>query len=308
MATKKTSTKQTATQPVIARESDGSIQITFTIAWNKIKKVQESSALELGKNIEVPGFRKGKAPLVKLLGHIPQNKLVEKTLSGILPQLFSDTIKKNKLKPAVYPKFEVVKADNKNDWQVRAKTAEIPEIKLGDYKKKISGALKAKTLWTPEKNKITGTKPTDDKKGRPPLTKEQKNQQALQVLLESVDITIPNVILQEEVNSRLSQLLERLENLGLNLESYLASIKKTPDNLRDEYKKQAKDAISVDLLLAKIADEENIKIEKAQIDAAIQASSADPKMAGELDTPGKRNLIKTILRKRKALEIITSLA
>ena len=307
MPAKKASTKSTATKPVIAKESDGSIQISFTIAWNKIKKAQESSALELGKNIEVPGFRKGKAPLIKLLSHIPQNKLVEKTLSGILPQLFSDAVKEHKLKPAVYPKFEVVKADNDSDWQIRAKTAEIPEIKLGDYKKKISGILRAKTLWTPEKAKIAGTK-TDDKKGQPPLTKEQKDQQALQALLESVDITIPSVILQEEVNSRLSKLLERLENLGLNLESYLASIKKTPDNLRAEYEKQAKDAISVDLLLAKIAEEEKIEIEKAQIDAAIQASAGDKNLADNLDTPEKRNLIKTILRKRKSLEIITSLA
>ncbi|MBU0569166.1 hypothetical protein KKB40_00100, partial [Patescibacteria group bacterium] len=254
----------------------------------------------------VPGFRKGKAPLAKLLGHIPQNKLVEKTLSGILPQLFSDAIKEHKLKPAVYPKFEVVKADNESDWQIRARTAEIPEIKLGDYKKKISGILRAKTLWTPESAKATNAKPENEKP--PVLTREQKEQQALQALVESVDITIPGVILQEEVNSRLSKLLERLENLGLNLESYLASIKKTPDNLRAEYKKQAKDAISVDLLLAKIAEEEKIEIEKAQIDAAIQASSGDKKLADELDTPEKRNLVMTILRKRKALEIITSLA
>ena len=68
-------------ESVIAKSDDGTIQITFTIPYKEIQKSREEAALELGKDIEVPGFRRGMATLEKVIEHIPQNTLLEKTLS-----------------------------------------------------------------------------------------------------------------------------------------------------------------------------------------------------------------------------------
>jgi FKBP-type peptidyl-prolyl cis-trans isomerase (trigger factor) len=291
-----------STQSVIARSEDGTIQLTFTIAFKKIDKTRKQVADELGKDITVPGFRRGKAPLNKLLDHIPENTLLEKTLAKILPKLVTKVIKTHKIKPAIYPKFELVKAREEEDWQIRATTAEIGKFSLGDYKRSVAGALRASKIWTPDTAKNLNAKESAKK-----LTRPEKEQRVIKTLLETINVKVPKMLIDEEVNSRLSKLLERLEKLGLNLESYLASIGKTAEKLREEYEKQASEAIKLDLILTKIADKESIKVEKKQIEEAIRASAVDKNLAKELDTPEKRKLIEVVLRKRAALNKLASL-
>jgi FKBP-type peptidyl-prolyl cis-trans isomerase (trigger factor) len=281
-----------------AKSDDGTIQITFTIPFSFIDENRKKVAESLSKDIEVPGFRKGKAPLDKAIERIPQNTLLERTLGNILPRLVGEVIEKEKLKIAMYPKFELIKADEGEDWQVRAITAELPEFELGDYKKEISGKGRADAIWTPDKGKPEAKKEK---------SREEKEQEVIKTLLNLVKINIAKVLIDEEVNSRLSQLLERIEKLGLNLDSYLASIGKSPDILRKEYEEQSKNTIALDLILNKIADKEGLTVDKQQIDAAIQASAADPELAKELDTPERRRMIEAILRKRIALDNLTNL-
>jgi FKBP-type peptidyl-prolyl cis-trans isomerase (trigger factor) len=77
--------------------------------------------------------------------------------------------------------------------------------------------------------------------------------------------------------------------------------------LRDEYENQARSAIALDLILTKIAEEEKLAVDKKDIDAAVAAGQADRKLAKELDTPERRRFIEAILKRRKALDFITSL-
>lgn len=286
----------------IARSDDGSIQITFTIAWVVIKKARREAITELGKDIDVPGFRKGKAPENKVQEQIPQNTLLEKTLSIILPKTFTDTIVKEKIKPAIYPKFEVLKAEEENDWQVRAVTVEIPEIELGDYRKVISQAGKSKKIWTPG-----NAEPQNDTNRGKESTREEKEQKVIKLLLENIKLDIPKILIEEEVNSRLSRLLERIEKLGLTLEGYLASINKNGQVLRSEYETQAKQSLSLDLILANIAEEEKIQITSSQIEAALKAAQTDPSIKAETSSPEQKRIIESILKRRKALENLTQL-
>lgn len=284
----------------VAKDDKGNIQITFTIPFEKIEKEREKAAKELGKNTEVPGFRKGKAPLKKLLEHLPENTLLESTLSRILPNLVGDAINEHDLKLASYPRFELIKAKEGEDWQVRATTAEIPDFSLGDYKKAITGELRAKSLWSPGKDK--------KKEGEnEAATRQEREQAAIKALLDNVELSIPDALIESEVNARLSRLMEKLDKLGLELDSYLASAGKTAEKLREEHEKQAEEAIKLDLILNKIADEEGVEVKKEEIDEAIKASSADQKLSEELNTPERRRLVESVLRKRKALNSLTSI-
>ena len=277
----------------VAKTPDGTVQINFTIPQKIVTKSLDEAISVLGKDIEVPGFRKGKAPADKVKSAIPQQTLIEKALSSVMPQAIGSAIDKEKLKPVMYPKLELIASPEDADWQIRATTAEMAEIKLGDYKKDVRGALSAKTLWTPDSGK--------DKNEKVELTLEQKEQIAIETLINSVKIDPPKILVEEEVNRRLSQLLERIEKLGLSLDGYLASVGKTTDAIRKDYEKDATEALKLDLILTKIASTEKIKIEKAQVDEAIKASSADPKLQESLDTPQQRAAIEAVLRKRMAL-------
>lgn len=289
--------KKAKVNSTLAKSDDGTIQINYSISFSEIKNARTFALADLAKEVEVPGFRKGKAPLDKVQQKIPQTTLIEKTLSKILPKIFSDSIAEHKITPAIYPKFELIKADENDDWQVRAITCEMPEINLGDYKKIVAGEARSKNIWTPGKG---------DAKKPKELTREQKEQSVITSLLNNIKLYIPKIMIDQEVDARLARLLERIEKLGLTLDSYLASVNKDAQTLRNDYENQAKQSLTLELILAKIADSESVVINDTQIESTLKAAATDPKMAGDIDTPQQRRVIESILRRRAALDALIS--
>ena len=294
----------------LAKSDDGTIQINITIPSSEIEKYKDEALEELSKDIEVPGFRKGNAPMDKVIERIPANTLAEATLSKILPKTFGEIITEKKIKPAIYPRFELISANEGEDWQVRAITCEVPEITLGDYRKAIKAEVGSKKIWTPGQEKpkdadpdvVSGQEGSEDGK-----SKGQLEQEIIEILLKAVKIKIPAIIIEQEVNARLSRLLERIEKLGLTLDAYLASIGKTSESIRTEYEKQAKDALSLDFILDKIALEEKVTVDEKQVDAAIEASKADPNIPDSVNSADQRRVVKTILVRRATLDSLASL-
>lgn len=268
-------------KPIIAKSEDGGVQITFTVPFAEIKKAQDETVLEMAKDIEVPGFRKGNAPIDKVREKIPQANLIEHSLGHILPTLLAQVIKDNDLKLAMYPKFELVKAEENKDWEIVGKTCELPTFDLGDYKKLVSGEIRAASL-------------------KRELSREEKEQVVIKTLIDNIKINIPTILIEEEVSSRLSSLLSRIEKLGLALENYLTSIGKTPESIRSEYEVQSKEAISLDLILSEIAQKEDVKVSEAEIEQTL-------KTAQDSNVSSQRRLVESILRKRHALEILVNL-
>ena len=300
MATKNNVVGGEKVSHVIAREGNGNIQIMFTIPYDLVKKEKDEALSHLSKDVEVPGFRKGMAPVNLAAEKISQSTLIEHALSHILPEALSQALTQNKLKIAVYPKFELVSAEEGKPWQIRGVTCELPEVSLGDYKEKIKGSTRASALWTPDKGK------PDEKKE---LSHEEKEQIVIKSLLENVKVAIPQILIEEEADSRLSSLLARLEKLGLALESYLASIGKKPEDIRAEYANQAREAITLDLILNKVVEMEKIKVEDKEVEAALNMSQAtNGKDRSNEDPESRRKLIESILKRRAALDYLISLA
>ena len=283
----------------IAKSDDATIQITFTVPKATVQAERKKALETLVKDADIPGFRKGKAPLNKVEENVGEDSITQQLLNQILPKAFSDAVTEYKIKPIMYPKFELISVEKQKDWQIRAKTCELPEIDLGDYKKIITGEARSENIWTPDKGV-----PEKDKK-EPSVA--EKEQLVIGILLKNTKIDIPKILIDEEVNSKLSKLLERIEKLGLDLEKYLESIGKNFKQLRTDYEKQSADAISLELILNKIAVIEKIKVKDEDVEAAIKASSADPELQKKLDTPQQRNLIMSVLTRRASLDSLTSL-
>lgn len=288
-------TTQGKVSAVVAHEGNGNIQITFTIPFETIKKAQDETIAEMAKDIEVPGFRKGNAPLAKVAEKIPQNQLIEHSLGHIMPAALRTAVEDNKLKIAIYPKFELIKAKPNEPWEIRGVTCELPEVNLGAYKKDVAGKLRSSSIWTPDKG-------SPDQKKEP--TREEKESMVIKTLLESIKIEIPQILIEDEADSRLSKLLARLEKLGLALENYLTSVNKTAQDLRADYAKQAKEAISLDLILNKIAEVEKITVSEKELLEALSVSEATK--TSQQDQESKKQLVGSILLRRKALDSLIS--
>jgi FKBP-type peptidyl-prolyl cis-trans isomerase (trigger factor) len=282
-----------------AETSDGTIQLNLTINRNHISGIQDQALDDLAEEVTVPGFRKGKAPKSKIKEVINRDKLTRRIIERIIPAVYSEIIKTENIRPIVAPRVELITTEDDKDWQIGLLTCELPDVTLDDYKGAIKGELASKAIWTPDKGK--------DKKEKE-LTHDEKEVLVKQTLLKVGKVTIPKILVSEDVESRLSQLLERLEKLGLDLESYLASIGKTPQALRDEYEKQSQESLAIDLILNKISELEKTEVSEDEIKSAINAYAADEKIMEQLAKPEQQILIKSVLRRRKTLENLLTIA
>jgi FKBP-type peptidyl-prolyl cis-trans isomerase (trigger factor) len=256
---------------------NGNLEIVFTISGDTVIETTQKVLKEIAKDVTVAGFRKGKAPIDKVKEVTNDEKLTEHVLSHLLPESFAKVCEENHLRPAMYPKYEAVKITSaKNiatngEWEVRATTCEIPEINLPkDYKKKLK----------------------NDPKDANVLIKS---------LLGVVNVQVPQILIDEEVNIKLSQVLERIEKLGLTLDGYLKSVGKNVEQLRKEYTDQAVSSISLELILNKIAEDEKIEVLDSEIDDLIKATGEDKTKVDKQ----KRDLLKRVILRKKALEKIT---
>lgn len=271
----------------VARTDDGTIQINFSIPKADIDKAQEKAIEELSKDVTIAGFRKGKAPVEKVREKIDPGKLLEKTLGSILPDAYTKALVENKIHPIIYPKFEIMKQGDV--WEIQARIAELPIVDLPDYKDLIAGAIRSASI-----------------KKEP--TKQELEEIVIKTLIESIKIKVPRIIIDEEVNARLSQLLDRTEKLGLKLEQYLGSIGKDEKTLREEYEKQVVDGVSLELILNKIAEVEKTEIDEKDVDAALAASGVKmEEHEGHSHIEEQKAMIRSVLKRRVVLDRLTKL-
>ena len=84
--------------------------------------------------------------------------------------------------------------------------------------------------------------------------------QLVEAIIDKVEATIPDEMVENEVDEIINSFAYRLQSQGLKLETYLKYTGQTTDDLRVQYKPQAERQVKVRLGLEKIAELENIQI------------------------------------------------
>lgn len=277
-----------------------SYEISVDIKWSEIEKELEKAFLELQNGLEVEGFRKGKVPKAVAEKHLKKDAVLSRAVQTLLPRIYDEIVKKEGLKPIISPRIELIKAKEKEDWQVLIKLAEKPEIVLGDYKLKIKN-LKLKTksddIWLPGQDK---TKP--EVQGQ---EKKQKHlNEILTLLLKETKCDISDLVLEEELQSRLAQLVDDVRKIGLTVESYLKSKNLTMDELKARYQKEIAEMYQLEFILLDIADREKIQIEQAELNVLFESIKDEKERA---NVAQNSYFYASVLRKQKTLDFLTSL-
>lgn len=276
--------------------ADGTIELTITIAWDRISSAYDTHIQKQVDAAELPGFRKGKAPRKLVEEKLDKNKIYEEVIQKILPIIYQEVLTEEKIKPITSPKIELVSAQEGNDWQIKAQTCERPVIKVGDYKEAITKlkAGKKPKIWVPgqesEKEKEKDDKPTLD--------------ELLNTIYPVLTITIPALLIEHEVNHQLTQLIDQTKKLGLTVEQYLASSGRSAESLKAEYTEQAKKQITLEIGLDSISDLEKISVEEEDIAKVIAGGKTEEEKTA---LTKQRYYIASVLRRQKTLDRLASL-
>ena len=93
-----------------------------------------NAAKRLAQYVNIPGFRKGKAPRNIVEQHIGEERIKHEALEGALPQIFSEVIKENNFDVVAQPYVESYDYKIGEDMKIVAKLELRPEVTLGEYK------------------------------------------------------------------------------------------------------------------------------------------------------------------------------
>lgn len=234
------------------------VELEIHIPWEDIKSTYDKILATVVKETELPGFRKGKAPQKLVDQNINKTKLYEEVVKEVIPRAYHEEVQKHKLFPVIPPKVDVLKAKEGEEWTVKATIALKPQIELKNYKDKIRELKKSKVkIWTP------GADNKKEEEAKPKLD------ELVKILLEAIAVELSDLIISSEANRLLSDLIDQTQKLGLTVEQYLLAKGKTSDQIRAEYATQAIRNLSLEFILAEIADQENITVSKEDIEKLI---------------------------------------
>ena len=275
------------TKSVLATTQTGEIQLTITIPVVEVKKTYQQVLTELTQATQIAGFRKGKAPKKLVEEQTDKNKIYEQVIQKIVPQVYLATIKQHSLKPILLPRVELLKVKEDEDWEIRATTCETPKVDLGNYKEDIRKVF---------------AKPKNDSQD----SEDEKIQKTIQTLLQSTATALPEIMVEEELNRVLANLINQTEKLGVTIDQYLASINKTSDQLRAEYRQRVESDLRLQFILDAIAKGENIGASEKEIDDLV-TTTGDEELKRSLNSAPQRESLRGILTRRKTLDFLTKL-
>ncbi len=218
----------------LSRLDNGTLELTLTVPWPDLEKAYEEAVTEAVATSEVKGFRKGKAPRKLVEEKLDRNNTLSHAIQHLLPKIYAEAVKEHSLKPILYPQIRIEKGVEGQDWVFVATTCEAPVPTLPDYKKLFK--------------------------------KEQKLEEKLDLLIKDTKVVVPDLLVQEEANHRLSSLVENLTQLGMTTDQYLATKKLTVDQLRAQMAQEAKSSLNLEFALMEIQKQEKLADRQKTLD------------------------------------------
>jgi trigger factor len=95
---------------------------------------------------------------------------------------------------------------------------------------------------------------------------DKKRTSVLGRLVSEMQITLPNVLIEDELERMKAQMKGDIERFGSKWEEYLEHLKKTEEELKKEWTEVAEKRIKSQLILSSIAKKEKVEISKEDID------------------------------------------
>ena len=120
----------------VTAENGENQQVTLTIEVEaaEVTKAVNKAAKRLANRVNIPGFRKGKAPRIIVERHVGTDALMQEAFDLIAPQAFDNALKEQKIEPVTRPNIDIVTLEDGKDLVFKATVTPRPEVKLGDYK------------------------------------------------------------------------------------------------------------------------------------------------------------------------------
>lgn len=138
---------------------------------------------------------------------------------------------------------------------------------------------------------------------------EALKNQAVDALLDITEVVIPEVMIEEKIDSFIADMNSRLSQQGLDLDQYLGYIGKTMEELRTENRASAERSVKTEVALLEVAKREKLEAEETDIDAevtkvALMTNAKPEEIKDRLMSSGQYGVLVFTIILKKAIDFL----
>jgi FKBP-type peptidyl-prolyl cis-trans isomerase (trigger factor) len=279
------------------KKKNAEVSITGTLPKDRIQKETERTLTRIQREIELPGFRKGKVPIQKVKEYVGETALWREAAESAMKAEVEAILKEHEVLP-IMPVGASLGASEVNDdvpFEIIAIVA--PTCDISDYKAVAEKALAKITslnIAKEQENALTEmraqARAMTQSKGEGSFTDEeskllgfensiaaefflkheaehavenrelQKKRGAIaEALIEKASCEIPRLFIMEEAANLLEATKKDVASQGIPFNDYLKRVSKTEEQIRDELSSPAEKRVALDIIFGEIARKEEIK-------------------------------------------------
>ena len=117
----------------VEKQEKSAVELVIEIGGEEFEAAVQKAYLKQRSKINVPGFRKGKAPRKIIEGMFGSGVFYEDAINELYPKAYAEAVEQEKLDVVSWPNVEVLEA-GKDGLTFKATVTVRPEVKLGEYK------------------------------------------------------------------------------------------------------------------------------------------------------------------------------
>ncbi len=277
------------------------VELDFEIPVEELEKFIEKASAELSQNVEVQGFRKGKAPKEIVEKEVGQERILALAADKAIEDSYFKAVSEHNLEVIAPPQINILKLAKGNPLQFKATVFVLPEFDLPDYQKIVS-QIEKKPI------KVTEEEIERMRKEKERWEKEKLRGEILEKIAEKSSIEIPQVLLEQEQKRMLETLKNNVvQTLQISFEDYLKKLNKTEKEMLESLTKEAEQRIKASLVLRAIGKKENISVEDKEIEQEMGKSPFQKEHKQEIDQEQIKSYTKEALINEKTFQILEKL-
>lgn len=115
-------------------ENKNEVKLTFNIEAEKFDEAMKKVYTKTAKYFNIPGFRKGKAPMQLVERQYGSAIFYEDAFNELVPDIYDAAIKDNKIEAVSKPNIDIVQMEKGKELIFTATVETKPEVELGKYK------------------------------------------------------------------------------------------------------------------------------------------------------------------------------
>ncbi len=115
------------------KQDNAKMKMEIEVAAPEVDQALEKAYRKVVKDVNLPGFRKGKVPRRILETRFGPEILHEEALEILVPPAYEEALKESDIEPVGQPEFELVQVEEGQPLIFNATVEVIPEVELGEY-------------------------------------------------------------------------------------------------------------------------------------------------------------------------------